>query len=394
MSSDREQVAVVGVYETEQARRLPDRTAMGLLLEAARGALDDAGLSKDDIDGVAGEWPGPGGSSPDAFGVGSRDWAGQLGGGITWVDDTMPAGVPALINAAAAIRAGLCTTVLIVGGQAGAAAASEGSAVAYTWSFNEFMTPWGITTPTEFALVAQRHMALYGITPEQMASVSATIRNHGSRNPKAVMYGRGPYTADDILDSPLVCTPFHLLDLSIVSEGAAAMIVTTGARARDLRRPPAYLLGGGGEIIENCYVNPPVYDRVWNIGKRTASTVFGRSGVEPGDVDVFQLYDPTSFEVIRQFEVFGYCGPGEGGDFVQGDTLTLGGSHPTNTDGGLLSHAHLGIGQLTQKVIEAVQQLRGECGDRQVPDARFALAAAGGSAAQFYYLALLGRDAP
>lgn len=380
-------VAVVGVYETRQAKRITDSTAMALITEAFRGALDDAGLSVSDVDGVAAEWPGPGGS--DVL-PGSMDWAHQLGRPLSWISDTITAGPVALADAVSAIRNGQCSTVVIAGGQASALPQPGANVAAYTQFENEFIGVWGATTPTEFALIARRHMDLFGTTPEQIAHVAATIRNNGRINPSAVMYRRGPYSVQDVLDSPMVCSPMHLLELSLVSEGAAAMVVTD--RLDSLKKEPIFVLGAGSEIRSNSYLNPPVYEEVGDIGRDLGERVFANAcrGIE--DIDVFEFYDPTAFEVIRQFEVLGYCKEGEGGHFVEGGRIGLNGSHPINTDGGLLSHAHLRITQMTQKVIEAVQQLRGECGPRQVQGAANALVSAGGPPAGFYSLAILGRD--
>lgn len=384
--SGRGDVAIVGVFETEQSRRI-DKPPMQLFIEAVHGALEDCGLTKDDIDGVAGEWPGPGGS---AVAPGGFDWARQLGGDLTWIEDTMPAGTLALTRAVAAIRGGLCSTAIVVGGQSRVVPPPGSAVIAYTRAANEFIETWGATTPVEFALIARRHMHLFGTTEEQIAEVSTAVRNHGHINPHAVMYGRGPYTKEDILSSRWICEPFRVLDLSLVSEGATAMIISN--RLDSVRSKPVYMLAGGTEYHDNAYVNPAIYDTVGRMGKKTTKEVFAAAGIERDEVDVFQLYDATSFEVIRQFEILGYCEEGEGGDFVSGGRISLGGTHPTNTDGGLLSHAHLGLQQMTHKVIEAVQQLRGESGDRQVPDAKVAAVGTGGPAPGFYSFAILASE--
>lgn len=380
-------VAVVGVYQTEQARRLPHRTAIDLMIEAVKGALADVGLTKEAIDGVAGEWPGPGGN--DAYST-SADWAKQLGLRLRWIDDVYPGGPIALERARAAIEAGICSTVLIVGGQA-AVTPPAGAAVAdYTRISTEFIEVWGSTTPVEFALMAQRHMHLYGLTSASIAEVSATIRNHGSINPRAAMFGRGPYSVDDVLASRIICTPFHLLDLSIVSEGAAAMLVTN--RLDEISSVPVFISGAGSEFWGSSYVDPPVYDEIIDMGTDATSRALAQAGVGAGDIDLFQLYDPTSFEVIRQFEMLGLAPRGEGGNFCADGRLRFDGSHPTNTDGGLLSHGHLKMQQMTQKVIEAVEQLRGISGDRQVDHPEVAIVTAGGPPARFFSTTILTRE--
>jgi acetyl-CoA acetyltransferase len=383
----RSDVAVVGVYETEQARRLTGRTSIGLMLEAVEGALADAGLRREDIDGVAGEWPGPGGN--DAY-MSSADWAKQLGVHLRWVDDVYPAGTIALERARAAIQAGICRCVLVVGGQAAVVPEPGAAVTPYTRMSTEFIELWGSTTPIEFALVAQRYMHLHGLTSAQIAEVSATIRNHGHINPHAAMYGKGPYTVEDVLASRMVCTPFHLFDLSLVSEGAAAMIVTD--RVDDVASQPVYVAGAASEFWGSSYVDPPVYEEVIGIGTESCQRAIQQAGITRDDIDVFQLYDPTSFEVIRQFSLLGFCDPSEAGAFCADGRLRLGGSHPTNTDGGLLSHAHLKMAQMTQKVIEAVEQIRGTSGERQVEGAEIAIVTSGGPPARFFSTAIMSKE--
>src|SRR5262249_19682590 len=160
---------------------------------------------------------------------------------------------------------------------------------------------------------------------------------------------------------------FHLLDCSIVADGGAALVLTTAERARDLKQKPVYLLGGGMEVFQGAYAHPPVYRDVGRIGRDAARRSYEMAGVTARDIDVFSLYDPNSFEVIRQMEVLGLCAEGEGGDFIRGGTLDRDGKAPTNLEGGLLSHSWNGTQQLTLKVIECVRQVRGIAGDRQVP---------------------------
>ena len=157
-----------------------------------------------------------------------------------------------------------------------------------------------------------------------MAEVAATIRNHGSANPAAVLHGRGPFTAADILASPPIVEPFHLLDLCLATEGAAAVVMTTAERARDLRATPVDVLAGGCEWYRQQYVDPPRYEEVGTVGADAARRAFARAGLTPADVDVAELYDINSFEVLRQLEALGFCGEGEGGDFARETGLGLG----------------------------------------------------------------------
>jgi acetyl-CoA acetyltransferase len=308
---------------------------------------------------------------------------------VGWIGDSYPQGIPALVDAAGAILTGQATTVLITGGQAGVL--GGGRVASYTQPGNEFVAPFGAFTAAHFALVAQRHLARYPHARRGAAEIAATIRNTGSANPDAIMHGRGPFTAEDVLGATPVVDPFTLLDLCLASEGGAAIVVTTLERARDLPRPPVVLLGAGMEWLRQQYVDPPRYEQVWSIGARAAATAFGQAGIGPSDVDVAQLYDVNSLEVARQFEALGFCGPGEGTDFASATGIGPDGKLPTCTDGGLLSFSHIGWGAPTLKIAESVRQLRGEAGDRQIAGAEVAVAAGAGSGAQYYNLALLGR---
>jgi acetyl-CoA acetyltransferase len=377
-------VAVVGVATTTQARQL-GRSALSACVEAARAALGDAGMSVADVDGIAGRWPGPGGT---VMHPGSVDWTGLLGIPVRWVQDTYPQGIPAALDAAAAIAAGLCDTVLVVGGQA-SIRDDAGSVAAYTRPDNEFVAPWGAFTAVHFALVAQRELHRRPEVRQAAAEVAATIRNHGHANPAAVMHGRGPYTADDVLDAPMITSPFTLLDLCLATEGAAAMVLTRADRAVDTRAP-VRVLGGACEWYRQQYVDPPRHDEVWRIGADAAARAFGTAGLVPGDVDVALLYDVNTFEVLRQLEALGFCGEGESSGFVAEAGIGLDGALPVNPDGGLLAYSHIGWGGPTLKIVESVHQLRGEAGDRQVAGAEVAVATGAGSGAQYHNVLLLG----
>ncbi len=381
-------MAIAGTGLTRQARRL-DTDSFGIVFEAAMAALDDAGMTKDDVDGISARWHGPGGT---VFHPGSADWAALLGIHVAWIGDSYPQGVPAVLDAAAAISAGLCETVLIAGGSAGIRNADAGKVASYTRPANEFTESFGSFTAGQFALTAQRYLHEFPHARQAMAEVAATIRNNGHRNPEAVMHGRGPYTAEDVLGAPPVADPFTLLELCLANEGGSALVLTTLERARRCPKPPVAVLGGGMEWMRQQYVDPPRYEEVWPIGARAAERTFGMAGLDRSDVDAFECYDVTSAEVLRQFEAVGFCGRGEGADFVRETGVGLDGGLPICTDGGLMSFSHNGWGSPTLKVLRAARQVRGECGDLQVPGAEVALCAGAGSGAQYYNLLLLGSD--
>jgi acetyl-CoA acetyltransferase len=382
-------VAIVGVYNTRQARVLDEHSGGTIGLEAAIGAVADAGLTPGDIDGVI----GTGGAS---------DFVYQHRIGPVW-RSMSGAGIPSVLEAAAAISAGFATTVLIAAGSAGMYTQREATAP-WTRPAHEFVVGFGMFTAAEFALIARRHMEVYGTTTAALAEVAATIRNNGHVNPEAVYHGKGPFTPQDILNSRMIADPFHLLDCAMTSEGGCALVLTRADIARDLPKPPVFVLGGSTDHYGPAYQNPPSFDlpgrndpklvNGW-VGRAAARRAFAMGGLGPTDVDVCEFYDPFSFEIIRQFEAFGFCGEGEGGDFVLGGTIGVGGRYPITTDGGLMSFSHAGAqAQMLQRPIRAVQQLRGECQSRQVEGAEVALCSGGGAGALFTDVMLLGKERP
>ncbi len=360
-------VAVVGVHSTPQAKKLPGETSASVTLSAVRGALADAGLSVGDVDGfnvtqglgmptIGLDWR----ISPHQF----------LDGAPAFLGEARP-GIAALLEGAAAIAAGLCHTVVVATGQAGEYVDHTATAP-WTRPGNEFVESFGLFSAAEWALLARRHMSLFGTKPEHLAEVAATIRNNGARNPEAVHYGRGPFTPEDVLESRMIADPYHLLDCALTSEGGCAIVMTTVERAGDLDCQPVYLWGGAREVRGPVYARPPVWDDLGWLGAEAAAKTFAMAGLKPTDIDVCEFYDPFSFEVIHQFEAFGFCPRGEGGEFVMNGRIALDGEFPVSTDGGALSHSHAGNAQLLQKVVAGVRQLRGQAGDRQVRNAQTA----------------------
>lgn len=381
-------VAVAGVFNTVQARRLPDHTSVSVTVEAIHGALADAGLGLDDVDGV---------SAADL----SAKLIYDLRLGPAWRGTQFGLGMVA--EAALAIASGMCDVAVVASGEAGIYT-DHAATAPWTRPENEFVIPWGLFTTAEFALIARRHMIRYGTTEEQLATVAATIRNNGHVNPEAVYYGRGPFTPGDIRASRPIAEPFHLLDCAMTSEGGCALVLTSADRARDLPSTPVYLLGMAADSHGPAYQHPPAYDltgrrdddlSAGTVGRRAAERAFRTAGIGCTDVDVLELYDPFSFEVIRQLEAFGFCEPGEGGPFVADGHIAPDGKHPVTTDGGLMSFSHAGSNpQMLQRAIRAVQQVRGTCVSTQIPGARVALASAGGSGALFNQVALFGTERP
>jgi acetyl-CoA acetyltransferase len=226
---------------------------------------------------------------------------------------------------------------------------------------------WGMTSPgAEHALLFRRHSHLYGTTSRQLAEVSVAFRGHAALNPAAVM--REPITVEDHQRSRFIVEPLHLLDYCLINDGGVALVVTTLERARDCRRSPVEVLAAAtaGGLAEASF--PP--EDFWRAPMEAcADDSFGRAGLAHADVDVAQIYDNFSPTVLFTLEGFGYCGTGEGGAFVEDGALRLGGRLPTNTSGGHLSESYMQGWALN---VEAVRQVRGEGGERQVPGARVA----------------------
>jgi acetyl-CoA acetyltransferase len=380
--------AIVGVHNTRQGRRLDGETSRGLALKAIHGALADAGLSLDDVDGIS--------ASPH-----STSLIYDLRLGPAW--QGLAFGVGMITEAVTAIEHGMADVVVLVAAQAGEYRDHEATAP-WTRPENEFVAPWGMFTTAEFALIARRHMHVYGTTREQLSIVAATIRNNGSRNPEAVYYQRGPFAPDDITASRAIADPFHLLDCATTSEGGCALVIANLEKVSDkvdIASQPIHVLGSGADFHGPSYQHPPAWDLVGRrgdhvngvVGRRAAERAFAHAGLRPADVDVLELYDPFSFEIIRQLEAFGFCGDGEGGPFVADGNIAIDGSHPVTTDGGTMSFSHAGSNpQMMQRAIRAVQQLRGQAGDLQVPDAHIALCSNGGAGALFTTVLILGDE--
>lgn len=375
-------VAIVGAYNTLQAKRIPDMTESELVLDAIHGALADAGLTPAAVDGVnVSTWVSQ---------LNPRSVVQWFGGRPSWTGTSHP-GVEAVLEAAAAIQTGQCETVVIATAQCGEYT-DRAATVSWTRPENEFVECWGLYTAAEFALMAQRHMHLYGTKREALSEVASAIRSNGARHPEAVMYGR-TCTPADVEASRMVADPYRLLDCCITSEGGAAMVLTTRERAKDLDATPISVLGGALDRQGMSYVTAPIWDKVGWVGRRGAKRTFEQCGLGPKDVDFAELYDPFSFEIIRQLEAFGFCGEGEGGDFVMNGRIRIGGELPVATNGGTLSFSHAGVVQLLQKPLNAVLQLRGELPrELTVPNAKVALATNGGSGALFCDVMALGKE--
>lgn len=380
-------VRIAGIGESRLGK-VPDRSALQLQSDAAQAALADAGLTMADIDGLittpvrVESWNMPCGVVSSFLGVKPAY--------LSTLDLAGASGCAMIHHAAMAIASGQCETVLCVAGQNLLTNRTRSSAVQTMAESGaahpQFEVPYGPLVASNYGLIAQRHMHEYGTTAEQMAEVAVTIRNHASMNPSA--HQQKPLTVRDVLDSPMITSPLKRFDCALVSDGAAAAIITTADRARDLKQKPVHLLGQGYGL-SHSYVgeamNLPHSGAVMS-GKKA----FAMAGVSHADIDVAELYDCFTITVIIELEDLGFCKKGEGGSFVQNGRIALGGELPVTTHGGLLSCAHPGVGGGLFHVIEAVRQLRGQAGARQIKDAKIALAHGNGGTIAIHCTLILG----
>ncbi|MEV0593797.1 thiolase C-terminal domain-containing protein [Nonomuraea cavernae] len=348
-------IVIAGAAETDEVGRLPRHSATALHLEAARNALADAGMTKDDVDGIATVGnPGP------------IQIAHALGITPAWLDGTAVGGSSFMFHvrhAAAAIRAGLCHTVLITHGESGRSrvGASRFGMAADSLA-GQFEVPYGVMGPaTMFTLTALRYMKETGLTHEQLAEVAVAQRRWAHLNPRA-MY-RDLITVDDVLASRLVAYPFHLLECCLVTDGGGALIVTSADRAR---RSPVHLLGSG-EAAESPIISQMADFTTSRAFRLSGEAAFAEAKISHDDVDHLMVYDAFAHVPIYGLEDLGFVGRGEAGAFIAEGHTSPGGRLPLNTNGGGLSYTHTGMYGMFA-IQEAVRQLRGEAA-AQVPDA-------------------------
>jgi len=239
-----------------------------------------------------------------------------------------------------------------------------------------------------YALAAARHMHEFGTTSEHLAQIAVSTRQWATLNPRARY--RTPLTIDDVLASPMQASPLHLLDCCLVTDGAGAFVMTSAARARTLRQPPVYVLGAATCTDHMMITQMP--DLTVTPGVRSGANAFAAAGIGPADVDVLMGYDSFTITALLHLEDLGFCAKGEGGPFAADGKLGPGGALPMNTNGGGLSFTHPGMYGMFL-ITEAVQQLRGQSGDRQVADASIAVAHGSGMVLSCMSTAVLGTEA-
>jgi acetyl-CoA acetyltransferase len=350
-------VAVVGVGTTRYGK-LPEYDAYDLGVWALKTAVEDCGLGFEEIDGL----------------IINRIPDYQRFGEITGINPRYTCITPGqgrfsgicIQTAVAVIAAGLATTVALVYGNNGRSAgdAYGGASDAYGSGGAGLWFPYGMTSPGAFhALMMRRHMEEFGTTSDQLGAIAATFRRHASLNPDAVM--RTPFTLEEYRAARYICEPLRLLDYCLINDGGVAMILTSAERARDLAKRPVYVRGFGQASALAGSTFPP--DDYWRAPMgQVAEDVYGMAGAGPRDMDALMIYDNFTPTVLFSLEGFGFCAPGESGPWVAEGRLTLGNEFPTNTSGGHLSESYMQGWALN---VEAVRQVRGECGARQVKGA-------------------------
>ncbi|WP_089933775.1 thiolase C-terminal domain-containing protein [Candidatus Entotheonella palauensis] len=354
-------VCIVGVDESDELGTLPETSQLSLHLQSIQNAVSDAGLKISDVDGIftAGQ------HSPALLGE-------ALGITPRYIDGTSVGGCSFIIMAGHAMLAlhhGLCDVAVVSHGESGRSGVGVTRGRDTSLS-GQFETPYGFGgAPTYFGMITTRHMHDYGTTLEQWAQVAVSTRAWACLNPKARF--RDPITIEDVLNSRPMFYPFNLLNICLVTDAGGAVVLTRADRAKDCAKKPVYIRGAG-EGTEHVMVTEMKNLPLSEATRLSGEKAFKMAGVSHGDFDHIMLYDAFSSGPPIMLESLGFCKPGEGVSFFEEGRGTPGGSLPINTNGGGLSYTHSGMYGIFP-MIEATRQLRGECGERQVPNAKLSL---------------------
>ncbi|MFD1848770.1 acetyl-CoA acetyltransferase [Oceanobacillus bengalensis] len=372
--------AIVGVAESDLGKT-PNKNVLQLQAQAAKAALDDAGLTKDDVDALftAGNWAW----APNLM------LAEYLGLNTKYMDSTNIGGSSFeahVGHAMAGIQAGLFNVALITYGSTNRTNPMKPTSQAPLTA--QYEQPYGLPgTVGSYALAAMRHMHQYGTTSEQLAEIAVATRKWATLNERA--YKREPIEISDVLNSRYIAEPLHLLDCCLVTDGGGAVIVASKEVVSRTKKRPVWILGHGEANSHNTITNMP--DLTVTSARESGQRAFEMAGVARAEIDVAEIYDSFTITVLLTLEALGFCEPGEGGAFVSGQRTAPEGSFPMNTNGGGLSYCHPGMYGIFL-LIEAVRQLRGECEMRQVNDAELALVHGTGGVLSSTSTVILGRD--
>ena len=373
--------AIVGAAESDLGQVAADMSVVDLMAQGVHRALDDCGLQLSDVDGVFatnGQSRMPSPALCEYLGLQPRLHDSTMMGGSSFM--TLVA------HAQAAIEAGLCEVAVIAYGSTQRSAGRRNVAPK---EYNPYETPFRPVMPASaYALAASRHMHQYGTTREQLAEIAVAARQWALLNPKA--WEKTPLTVADVLASRMVSYPLTVRDCCLITDGGGALVMTSAERAKSLRKPPAYVLGVGECLSHQTISNMP--DLTVTGAARSGAQAYAMAGLKASDIDVVQVYDAFTITTLLFLEDLGFCAKGEGGAFVQDGAIAPGGRLPVNTSGGGLSYCHPGMFGLFV-LIEAVKQLRGECGPRQVPGCETAIAHGNGGVLSSQSTVVLGTAA-
>jgi acetyl-CoA acetyltransferase len=348
-------VAIVGAAESDEIGVVPEKSALQHHAEAAHNALADAGLSINDVDGlftagystlVTGEYLGIRPRFTDSTSVGGSSF------------------VIHIAHAVAAINAGYCDVALVTHGEAGRSGRERGGQMGGGLPGGQFETPYGfIGAPVSYAMACSQYMHRYGEerTRQALSEIAVSTRKWALMNPRAYM--KEPMSFDDYHNSRWVAWPFHLFDCCLVTDAGGAIVLTRSDRARDLPKKPVWVLGAAEHHDHSMISQMP--DLTITPAHNSGPRAMAMAGVSHNDIDLTMIYDSFTYTVLITLESLGYCKPGEGRDFVANQRTAPGGEFALNTSGGGLSYTHPGMYGMFLN-IEAVRQLRGECGERNV----------------------------
>ena len=373
--------AIVGAAESDLGHVADGLNPIDLMAQGIARALNDCGLRLKDVDGLF--------CATTQSRTSGLNLSEYLGISPAYIDTTILGGSSFefhVAHAAAALQLGLCQVAVIA---YGSTQRSVGRRQASVREVNPYETPYRPFLPSSaYALAASRHMHEFGTTREQMAEVAVAARQWALLNPAA--WERKPLTVPEVLGARMVSYPFTVRDICLVTDGGGAIILTTPERARSLKKPPVYVLGVGSAITHANISSMP--DLTMTGAIASGHEAYAMAGLAAKDIDVVELYDAFTINPILFLEDLGFCPKGEGGRFVSGGRIAPGGSLPVNTNGGGLSYCHPGMYGLLV-LIEAVRQLRGECGARQVPGAATAIAHGNGGVLSSQSTVILGAQA-
>jgi acetyl-CoA acetyltransferase len=373
--------AIVGAAESDIGQVGPGFNVIDLMAQGITRALDDCGLKLGDVDGLI--------SSCTQSRTSPLNLAEYLGISPLYIDGTIIGGSSFMFHiqhAMAALQLGLCNVAVIAYGSTQRSIGRQNASVR---EINPYETPYRPFLPSSaYALAASRHMHEFGTTREQMAEVAVAARQWALKNP--VAWEKNPLTVDEVLAARMVSYPFTVRDICLVTDGGGAIVLVSPERAKSLKKKPVYVLGQGQHITHANISSMP--DLTVTGALESGRQAYAMAGLTAKDIDVLELYDAFTINTILFPEDLGFCKKGEGGSFVTGGRIAPGGSLPVNTNGGGLSYCHPGMYGLFL-LIEAVRQLRGECGERQVKGAETAIAHGNGGVLSSQSTVILGTEA-